>query len=69
MLLKDFLKPFSTSNYEVYVDNHSDYQIQLNGKTDYDEILEDFGDSIVTDVDVENDTILIWTLKDEITAG
>ena len=68
MLLKDFLKPFSTSNYEVYVDSHSNYQIQLNGKTDRDEILEDFGDSIVTDVDVEDDTILIWTLKDEITS-
>lgn len=63
MKLKEFLEPFSTSNFEVYV-TQSDCQIQLNDREDHDVIVEDFGDCIVTDVDVEDNMIQIWATEE-----
>lgn len=63
MKLKEFLEPFSTSSFEVYV-NALDCQIQLNDREDHDLIIKDYGDCIVTDVDVEDNMIQIWATEE-----
>lgn len=64
MKLKEFLEPLSTSDFKVYVNRPTTYQIQLNGKEDHDELFEIYGDCTVTDVDVEDDMILIWATEE-----
>ena len=51
MKVKEFLEPFSTSNFEVYM-SESDCLIQLNDREDHDVIIEEYGNYIVTDVGV-----------------
>lgn len=64
MKLKKFLEPFSTSDFKVYVNRPTTYQIQLNGEEDHDVIIENYGDCIVTDVDVEDNMIQIWATEE-----
>lgn len=58
--LRDFISPFSTSNYLVHIEYRSD---DLSAQ-DLDEIKDRYGDYIVTDVDLDFDLIQIYASRD-----